>query len=189
MDFSQSDFNLWKKQALNKLDKSSIGEIDEKVRELCYVINDRDDMFTLSSCSGRICLMKDSSKVENIWHFASHDEISFDDIDKSLEDYSGEPLLFIQESVILHVCVSSMELARSFMHLAKECSLNQVGIISCRSKIVVEVICDSRLELPIYDKEILVCDDYLERLIKRANLNLRKSWEAIDKLEREVKKL
>ena len=185
-----SSFALWKKQALTKLDKSSIGGIDEKIVSLCNTINNRDDMFTLSSCSGRISLQKDTNgkKIENIWYYASHDEILFNDFLSKISKYNSiEDLIFIQESAILHICVENFDLGRNLMHIAKRCGFNQVGIIACKNKIVVEIISDSRLELPFYSKEILVNDEYIKLLLNRANKNLNKSWESINKLEKELK--
>ena len=191
MNENYSDFKFWKKQALYKLDKSNIGEIDEKIRPLCTAINKRDDMFTLSSCCGRITLIKDLSKTQNIWHFVSHKKIKPQDIMNSLNNYKEDTtLLFIQESVIIHICVKTNELARKLMHISKKSGLNQVGIIANRNKIVVELICDSKLELPIYENGIiLINEEYLKILIKKANKNLEKSWNAIKNLTKEITNL
>ncbi len=191
MTKNYSDFKFWKKQALSKLDKSNIGEIDEKIKPLCDSINKKDNMFTLSSCSGRITLMKDLSKTQNIWHFVSHKKIKLQDITNSLNNYKeNTPLLFIQESVIIHICVKTNELVRKLMHISKKSGLNQVGIIANRNKIVVELICDSKLKLPIYEnRKILINEEYLKILINRANKNLKKSWNAIKKLTKEITNL
>jgi hypothetical protein len=44
------------------------------------------------------------------------------------------------------------------------------------------VIYDARIELPLYDKELLFSEDYLERIVNKANQNQQKSWETIQKL-------
>ncbi len=183
-----SNFDLWKKQALSKLDKSNIGSIDERVQILCNIINQRNDMFTLSSCSGRITLQKNTNykKIENIWEFVSHDEVSFEEISEVIIN-SKNDLVFLEESVILHICVKDLELARELMHIAKSCSFNQVGIIACKTKIVVELICDVRLEVPLFNQEIKLSSQYIKKLVQRANLNLNKSWESINKLEKKLK--
>lgn len=181
----QSDFINFKKNVFSKMDKSSVGGIDTRIKNLCNKINKREDIFTLSSCSGRISVLKNNSegKIENIWVFTSHDTTSSEEILKVLEEYSGEEeLYFMQEAMIMHVCVNSIELANKFINESKNCGLNQCGIISSKKKIVVEVICDARIELPLYDKELLFSKDYLERIVNKANQNQEKSWETIEKL-------
>ena len=44
------------------------------------------------------------------------------------------------------------------------------------------MIYDARIELPLYDKELLFSEDYLERIVNKANQNQQKSWETIQKL-------
>ena len=184
MNFSEKDFKLWKKQALSKLDKSSIGSIDEKIQNLCDVINSREDMFTLSSCSGRICLVKDVSKEESIWKFVSHSEVTLNEIKPVLDNYKGsEVLFFSQEAAIIHICVNSLDLARELMHMGKEARFNQVGIIAFKTKIVVELICDAQFSFPVFDSHQLVSPHYIAYAIQGANKNLQKSWKAIRQLE------
>eukprot|EP00792_Barthelona_sp_PAP020_P004340 TRINITY_DN2062_c1_g2_i1.p1 TRINITY_DN2062_c1_g2~~TRINITY_DN2062_c1_g2_i1.p1 ORF type:complete len:218 (+),score=57.59 TRINITY_DN2062_c1_g2_i1:43-696(+) len=187
-------FALWKSNALSKLDKSTIGSIDPKIRELCDSINERSDMFTLSSCSGRIslCLDHRQGKRQNIWKFVSHDLVNYEEMIESVYKLQREEeetqeeqglLFFRQESAIVHICCSTFELARSLMHIAKSCGFNLCGIIACKTKIVVEIICDATLVVPIYEKSLLVSESYLDNyLLNIANENLQKSWNCINKL-------
>ena len=79
-------FNQRKKSVLSKLDKSSIGEWDKKIVELCHKLNRSNDYYTTSSCSGRVVLMIDQEKKSpNLFLSVSHDLISFDWLKKSLE--------------------------------------------------------------------------------------------------------
>ena len=181
-------FELWKKQALHKLDKSSKGEIDQKVQSLCNTINQREDMFTLSSCSGRITLQKDThgEKIENIWEFVSHEKASLDQIIKVLHKTKSN-LLFLQNSCILHICVKNLDLGRELIHLGRTCGFNHAGIIALKTKIVVELICDAKIELPLFNLEYSLEEHFLEKLLQRANANLDKSWESIYKLQKKLK--
>ena len=182
-----SNFELWKRQALQKLDKSFKGEIDEKVTSLCNTINQRKDMFTLSSCSGRIVLQKDTlgKKVEQIWELVSHEEVSLKEIQKTLNK-SSDNLVFMQNSCIMHIGVETTELARSLIHTARTCGFNHAGIIASKTKIIVEIICDARIELPLFNQECELENDFLEKLLQRANANLHKSWNCIVKLEQKL---
>lgn len=48
-----NDFANSKNQCLGKRDKSDAGRIDPRAVDICSVINEREEMFTTSSCSGR----------------------------------------------------------------------------------------------------------------------------------------
>ena len=58
MDRRRKNFENAKAQCLGKRDKSFAGRIDVHAVEICSVINDRDEYYTTSSCSGRCFLYK-----------------------------------------------------------------------------------------------------------------------------------
>jgi tRNA wybutosine-synthesizing protein 3 len=188
-----NQFDLWKKQALEKIisyDKSHVGSIDEKIQSLCTTINNCKDLFTLSSCSGRIALQKKTDKkTKSIWEFVTHLTLSKKELQELLEKNYDYDLDFVQEAAILHVCVKTNEIARTLMHIAKESGFNQVGIIANKTKIVVELICDAKIILPIIsNNKNYFSEEYLEILVERANENQKKSWKAIEKLEEKIYK-
>lgn len=185
---------LWKKQALGKIDKSNIGGIDKKIQKLCNMINKRDDMFTLSSCSGRICLLKrennSKTKLKNIWIYLTHEIAKFKDLNKSILDYNEKGTLeFRQESIIIHICVLNNDIARELMRIGQQSGFNHCGIISNKRKIVVELVCDISINCPIYFEKLLISDEYLKYLIKQSNFNLKEGWSRAKKLEKEIKGL
>ena len=55
-----------KKVFLSKLDKSNKSSIDKNILNLINLINQKDDYYTTSSCSGRVYLRSDSNKKDNI---------------------------------------------------------------------------------------------------------------------------
>ncbi|KAG7348061.1 methyltransferase TYW3 family protein [Nitzschia inconspicua] len=54
----RNDFGNAKAQCLGKRDKSFQGRIDARAVEVCGIINERDDMYTTSSCAGRCFLYR-----------------------------------------------------------------------------------------------------------------------------------
>lgn len=189
------NFLLWKKQALSKLDKSTIGSIDKRIKTLCDIINKRDDMFTLSSCSGRVCILDRNTlkKDRNIWLYITHDFSNFDDIQKVFLENANSSnrvnkLEFRQESSIIHICVENLDLAINLMHIAKQSGYNQTGIIALKTKIVIELICDAQISIPIFDKKLLIDEDYLKYLVDYANKLQEISWSTINKLTAELEK-
>lgn len=186
------NFLLWKKQALTKIDKSNIGSIDKKIEKLCNSINKRDDMFTLSSCSGRICLLEkeNEKKVKNIWLYVNHDFVKFEQLLERLKNYKNNKFIeFRQESIIMHICVKNYEIARKLMTIANQSGFNKYGIIANKTKIVVELICDISIICPIFDKEILISENYLKYLVEKSNQNLKKGWFRANKLEKKIEEI
>lgn len=55
-------FDVQKSQAAAKVDLSRKGNVDEAVRELMVTLNGHPDLFTLSSCSGRIVVFRQANQ-------------------------------------------------------------------------------------------------------------------------------
>ncbi len=185
------DFQLWKKQALSKIDKSPKGTIDEKVLSLCSTINRREDMFTLSTCSGRVIFLETmGSKKGTSFYFSSHDIVDIEKPWKKLSEYHSKNKLYFRfEGCILHICVDSVELGHRLIVLAKECGFNTAGIISAKRKIVVELIDDNSVIFPLFDSKVLISKDFFEISVKESNSGLKKTWDKINRLEQSISKI
>jgi tRNA wybutosine-synthesizing protein 3 len=181
-------FERRKEDCLNKEDKSSIGGWDKHIVKLCDKINKLENYYTLSSCSGRIVLLKNLVKKQpGMFIFRSHEKISFDEIKKALLEYDGkDSLIFKQEQPILHVACKTLNDAENILKKAQEAGFKHSGIMSIAdSRIVVEIIGSEQLSLPIYaNSKILVDDYFLNVLVKESNQRMEISWKKIDKLEK-----
>lgn len=75
----RNDFENAKAQCLGKRDKSFAGRIDPRAVDVCGIINERDDMYTTSSCSGR-CLQYKGPGIKSSTEFTrfrvSHETIA-----------------------------------------------------------------------------------------------------------------
>jgi tRNA G37 N-methylase Trm5 len=75
----RNDFENAKTQCLGKRDKSFAGRIDPRAVEVCGIINEREDMYTTSSCSGR-CFQYMGPGIKSSTEFTrfriSHEKIS-----------------------------------------------------------------------------------------------------------------
>jgi len=171
-------FDLDKKNALEKLDKSKIGEIDKDIKPLVNLINSKENYYTTSSCSGRICLTlkpKDLKKNEVEWLLEKHDTVSFDEIKKALSSYKKDDLWFEQEPFILHVACRTVDDARLLLDNVRAIGLKRSGIISLK-KITVEVIGTEEITTIIgRDGRVFTEDNYLKLLIEQANYNFKRN--------------
>jgi tRNA G37 N-methylase Trm5/tRNA(Phe) wybutosine-synthesizing methylase Tyw3 len=92
----QNDFQNSKNQCLGKRDKSYAGRIDPHAVDVCGLINERQDMYTTSSCSGRCFLykglgIKSTSTFQRfrISHDLVQDPIRYFDLSTLNEDPTG----------------------------------------------------------------------------------------------------
>lgn len=183
----RDEFLFRKKNQLEKKDKSSEHQIDEKIRKLVEKINKTKDYYTTSSCSGRIVLVKSlKDKAENVFLFKTHERINFNDFKKIIKEINYPDLVYFkQEPVILHVACRNLGGAEDLLDKARDSGFKKKGIITTRSRIVVELIGSEKLELPIIDKnKLLVDDEYLKLLIKEANERLERSLERLKNLKK-----
>lgn len=212
---SRDNFLQRKKAVLSKQDKSSKGSWDEKIKFLCEKINKMEDYYTTSSCSGRIVLMiEQDKKAEGLFLKVWHEEINFEELKKELEKICSqvrnlsasiphpsdpdkgnkksntarfENIKFKQEPCVLHVACRNLEDAFYILNKAKKVGWKRSGIISEGRRFIVEIVSTEKLEFPIIvNGKLIVDDNFLKIIIKKSNENLKKSWEKIGKLEKEV---
>ncbi len=186
-------FQQRKKDVLNKMDKSSIGSWDDKIKDLCNKINKLENFYTTSSCSGRILLMIDQEKKgEDLFIFVSHNKITFKDLKeelKKLTDRGKERLnvKFKLEPCILHIACKNLEDTKLFFEKGKEAGFKRLGIIGTTHSFTFELNSTEKLEFPIIHKgKLIVDEDFLKIIVEDANKKLEKSWEKINNLKRLV---
>jgi len=181
----KNSFNQRKKDILEKSDKSSIGSWDEKIISLCEKINESENYYTTSSCSGRVVLMKDEEKKGEglflkVWHDKVNLEEMKDKLDKLKEDFSVK---FKLEPPIIHIACRDLESASKLLEEAKHIGFKRSGINTISKNIVLELCSTEKLEFPIFqNSKILVDNGFLEIVIDKSNFLLEKGWEKIDKL-------
>ncbi len=82
-----SKFSQQKNSVLSKMDKSSKGDWDEKIISLCEKINNKENYYTTSSCSGRVVLLMDKDKKrEGLFLKVWHDLIEYEDLKEILDE-------------------------------------------------------------------------------------------------------
>ena len=183
-------FERRKQDILGKQDKSSIGDLDLHIRKLCGKINSNENYYTLSSCSGRVVLVKNMEKKQpGMFVFRSHEKISFDELKKALDSASEakETLIFKQEPAILAVCCNTLEEASVLLDKAREkAGWKNSGIMTLKRRIIAELRNTEYISLPIMEKgKILVDDNFLHILVAESNTRLEKTWQRIKALEEE----
>jgi|ETNmetMinimDraft_2_1059921.scaffolds.fasta_scaffold71572_2 tRNA wybutosine-synthesizing protein 3 len=188
------NFENTKKDILGKRDKSNVGFMDDRIKGLCDAVNSGGNMFTTSSCSGRVVLIKDSEKKEGgLFLFRSHDLVSFDELKLEVEKVASEIseglVIFKQESCLLVVSCKDNRVQDWLFNLARNNGWKKSGILSLNRKYLVELMSSGSLEFPVVkDGKVLVDDDFLRIVVDRANRNLEKGWERIGWLKDNIYK-
>ncbi len=181
-------FEKRKGDCLGKDDKSSIGSWDKHILKLCQKINSKENLYTLSSCAGRIVLLKNVvKKTHDLFVMRTHEKITFNELKKALGSYSGEEsLVFKQEPGILHICCKEIGDAEPLLNKARLAGWKNSGIMSLSGRIVLELRSTENISFLIYDHGLLVDDKFLKILVKDANNKLDRAWEKINKLEKVI---
>ena len=191
------DYSAWinRKQAfLKRLERDIItGYFDRELYSLIKLLNSFNDMFTSSSCSGR--LMVFSSKRP--WdrrsiriYLKTHNRIDVNEVISILEKSKDENLWFILQPPILHVSCLTVNRAQELLKVARNVGFKHSGIISfARTGIVVELRGNEQLAVPLKLKGKLICrKTRLKTLVKWANKMLLESKKKIFKLETEIRR-
>jgi tRNA wybutosine-synthesizing protein 3 len=183
-------FERRKEDCLKKDDKSSIGLWDLAIQKLCEKINKNPNYYTLSSCSGRIVLIKNLDKKQaGMFVFRTHSLVKLAEIKKALgvAEKNKEDLMFKQETCILHVCCKTLESAELLLNKSRECGWKNSGIMSTSGRIVLELRSTEYLALPVMNAgKLLVSDDFLKILVIESNKRMKKTWDKIDRLEKSL---
>lgn len=180
-----------KQGRLERKDNSSIGSWDEPIKRLCNKINKTNDYYTLSSCSGRIILIREIPEKEaGLFIFRSHKKISFEEIKKELENAKKQTddwVYLKQEACVLALSCRNLEKAQEILNKAKQAGWKRSGITTTSKKFVVELFSTERMDVPIMKNRQVLVDDYcLKLLIEEANFKLERTWKKIHALEKVI---
>ena len=184
-------FEQRKKDILKKKDKSFKGSVDREIQPLVSLINSKRNFYTTSSCSGRIMLIDDSGeKKENAFIMVSHKplkpKIDAKDIEETLIEHYYNKVYFKMEPCILHVACKSFEDAIKLVEIARNAGWKKSGVISKNN--IAELISTESLSLPIGLNGFLIVDQkYMAELIKEANEKLKRTFDKIKRLSKELK--
>lgn len=173
-------FTKLKRDFLEKKDKSKIGEIDKNILDLVNKINDSEDYFTTSSCSGRIVLATGEEKKEWRWIKVSHDLVDLEWM-KDIE-LPSELMWLRMEPMILHAACRNIEKAQELLDKVQPI-FKKSSIQTTKSKVLVEIKGSEYVVAPVARGNWLVSDGYLKVLIEEVNKKLKRTRENTKRLQ------
>jgi len=187
------EFNQYKAKAMKKLEEAkSEGLVDEGVIEVLSSFNSHPDIFTTSSCAGRLQLIvlpdigrKDSVELRKTWHRS----VEFEEVKEALANLDIPPnsIVILQgQSPIFHVACRTMELAQKFRGIVHSQGWKYSSLITGNDdKWVVEILSASRIDNLLFRDGVIdpPDDDRLKFIIEESNKILIKAQSRLEALE------
>ena len=187
------EFNQYKAKAMEKLEEAKSEDlVDEGVIEVLNAFNSHPDIFTTSSCAGRLQLIvlpdigrKDSVELRKTWH----SPVEFEEVKEALDNLDIPPnsIVILQgQSPIFHVSCRTMELAQKFRGIVHSQGWKYSSLITGNEdKWVVEILSASRIDNLLFRDGVIdpPDDDRLKFIIEESNKILIKAQSRLAALE------
>ena len=187
------EFNQYKAKAMEKLEEAKSEDlVDEGVIEVLNAFNSHPDIFTTSSCAGRLQLIvlpdigrKDSVELRKTWH----SPVEFEEVKEALDNLDIPPnsIVILQgQSPIFHVSCRTMELAQKFRGIVHSQGWKYSSLITGNEdKWVVEILSASRIDNLLFRDGVIdpPDDDRLKFIIEESNKILIKAQSRLEALE------
>ena len=179
---------------INQGDKSRKGSVDAPIAGLCSKINAQKDIYTTSSCSGRISvfaepdlLSRSQGKKGGEWVYASHEIADEEQVLARIIDRKAAGSLVLRfEPFILHAECRTLQEASRVLLAARNAGYRESGA-TLGARVMIAIRCSLRLEVPVADDgDLLVTETYLRYLIRLANGKFRENEERVGKLESQL---
>ncbi len=176
---------MWEKYKEKKIsqykDALSQNKVDPDIRELLDLINSFKEYATLSSCSGRICVIN----IPKLWDKVGaeflgkwHREVSVEEV-KAAAEYCKDVGWLILDPPIIHVACADLNAAKKLLNIANNSGFRRSGLISVKN-LVVEIASLDRMELPISIKcKLIIPESYLKLVTDFANKKLNRAKEKL----------
>lgn len=165
-------------------------KVDEILIPFLLDVTKIPDVFTSSSCAGRIMLLStdefENKKISS-FHKKYHRKVSFQEIKDDLELSKEKDIWFKMEPFIFHFGCKDYLKAKELLSFSQEFGLKKAGIITANDgKYILEVTSTQYMALPLKeDEKLLVTDDYLKFIIDRANKKIEINFERLEKFSKQ----
>ena len=187
------EFSQYKSNAMKKLEYAlSEGLVDEGVISVINSFNSHPDIFTTSSCAGRIQLIilpdigrKDSVQRRKTWHR----EVTTDDVEGAISEFDipDNSIVILQaQSPIFHLSCRTMELAIKFRGIVLGQGWKYSSLITGNDeKWNVEILSANRIDNLLFRKGVISPPDKdrLSFIIEESNKILVKAQASLEALE------
>jgi len=189
MTVNKVDERLWKnkrEEAYNRfLEDIEIGYVDADIKELIELVFTKKNIFTTSSCSGRIVIVDALYpwlREETSIVFKKHSPVTLEDVLSILNQKTLYKLWLIVSGPIIHFNALNLDTAIKLLTIVKNAGFKHSGIISISNGgIVIEVVSGIWVPFLLKDGEKVIIKD-LELIVNLANKMLYEGKARLEKL-------
>ena len=186
-------FKLRKKNAMNKLSMAKSEHlVDVAMYDILDALNAHPDLFTTSSCSGRIQLIavpdvgrKDTIVMRHRWHH----ELNFEELEEIINtsEINEDAVVILQaQSPILHLGCRTMEMAMEIRNLAQGLGWKYCSLMGGNDdRWMVEILSSYRMDFALFRQGVSAIPDrdWLRFVTKEANKVFMKGQEKLSSLK------
>ncbi len=168
------------------------GKTDDDISDLVDLINANEDLYTTSSCAGRIAVLqtpREHDKLKSKWLGKWHREITLQDLQEALKKHDRYVAYLQSECPILHIVARTLESAEKILFAAQQSGFKRSGIQAVNpERVLVEVCSTEMLEVPLAEGgKRLVDDIYLDYLVNIANIKFNSGRKKLARLQDRLK--
>jgi len=188
-------FDMQREKAMKQLAEArKEGKADEDIAELVDIINSDKDLYTTSSCAGRIAVLEtpqEHNKLESEWLGKWHRKIVLNDLEEALKKHTKYVAYLQSECPILHVVARGLPAAEKILFAAQMSGFKRSGIQAVNpERVLVEICSTESLEVPLAENgEKLVNLVYLSYLVNIANIKFSSGRDKLARLQARLKKI
>ncbi|XP_062189340.1 tRNA wybutosine-synthesizing protein 2/3/4 isoform X2 [Phragmites australis] len=177
-------------------DKSPKGGVDAPIAPLLDALNSHPDLFTTSSCSGRVSVLAQPQEGQGPkpkkkargggWVYVSHDPADPDAVVELLfggsgSEGAGDELVFRFEPMIVAVECRDAASAAALVAAAVSAGFRESGITGLQKRAMVAIRCSIRMEVPLGQTgELVVSPEYVRYLVRIANGKMEANKKRMD---------
>jgi len=166
---------------------------DEMIVPFLLDVTKIPDIFTSSSCAGRLMLLStdnSENKKNSSFYSRYHRLVTFDEVKNDITNFKGNELWLKVESFIFHFGAQNYSKAKELLVFAQTFGLKKAGIITAKDgKYIIEMSFTQYMSLPVvHDSKIVISDDYLKLIINKGNDKLKTNYEKLKIFEKEFLK-
>ena len=171
------------------------GKVDPDVIEVLDIINSYDEYCTLSSCSGRVIIIKLPNDIGYkplaTPIFKKHWKITLEELKSAFSKIKEGNVWIHVQPPIFHIACKNIDAAHRLISIAKAAGFKKLGIISVKrgSRVVVEIAGSEFLSFPVaLNGKLTLREEILGDLVGLINYYVRRSKNRLTRFKMELKK-
>ena len=179
----ETRFRMTKNTSINKLAKAlEKNQVDPQLIRFLKRFNKKKNLFTSSSCAGRIMLLgadNEEHKMPKMFIGKWHRLVKFKEVFELLQKKTKfQEIWFKQEPFIFHIVCKNLETAKKVLQLKEKLGIKRGGIFTIEDgRYIIELTGTNNMSLPVkFGDKILLDKKQMQKIIKKANQKLTKNY-------------